>query len=151
MSYLQGACVGCLHFGPQYCHPAHGLSQGVLASCAPADGTCCWVSYPLNTGNVKVTHSSFHFCLHFLSFTSVSIFCSSVTTPLLALSSRGGTVCRDVMPHSLLEVYRQFGGICCFSLTHYLLITPALKLQAVQSSKTLDNTPEHSVFKTSLV
>lgn len=146
MSYLQGTCVGCLHFGPQYCHPAHGFSQGVLASCAPADGTCCWVSYPLNTGNFKVTRSSFtsastsiiHKCFHLQQFS-------------LVLSSHGGTVCRDVIPHSVLEVYRQFGGICCVSLTHYVLSTPALKLQAVQSSKTLENTPEHSVFKTSLV
>ena len=42
--FLQGASAGRLYINLQHRHPAHGLHQGVLASCTPANGARCRVS-----------------------------------------------------------------------------------------------------------
>jgi hypothetical protein len=43
--FLQGASAGRLYINLQHRHPAHGFRQGVLASCTPANGASCRVSF----------------------------------------------------------------------------------------------------------
>ena len=84
----QGARAGHLYTSPQHCHRAHGLCQGVLAPCTPADGARCWVSV-LNTGNFEFSWFVSLLPLRFLLSKSIDVFTGSrIPLPLYSMYER---------------------------------------------------------------